>query len=286
MRGFVVGAGEAREGTRRAVRSGTSRLGRGGGAALLALAALAAGPPLSASLAGQDVTPPGMVGPRMASRAELAGAIDSLRIVAASVSDAQLRTEVESQMAGLRTRLETGDVSAGDVVELTVAGEQRWTGEFTVTPRRSIELPGIEPVSLDGALYAEVEPRIAEHLGQYLREPRVDAEVLKRVAVLGAVGSPGFYDVRGSLLISDIVMEAGGPGARAKLDKVRLRRDGKPIGEELPRVAFRNLSLDELGVTSGDEVFVPAGSGVSAWRVGLTALGAVTSITFLVIRIF
>lgn len=223
-------------------------------------------------------------GPRMASRAQLQATLDSLETAAAPTDSRERRRSVSDRIASIRHRLEQGDVFPGDVVVLEVRDQPQWTDSFTVTPARNLELPDLnDPISLEGVLYAEVEETLARELARYLKEPRVRADVLKRVAILGQVGSPGFYHLKGSALVSDAVMTAGGPAGKAKLKKVRIRRGGERIAEGFPEVAFQNLSLDQLGVRSGDELFVPGGGG-SPWRVALGVLGGITSIAFLVTR--
>lgn len=223
-------------------------------------------------------------GPRMASRTQLQAMVDSLEIVAASTESRERQRRVTDQIQTIRYRLEQGDVFPGDVVVLEVRDQQQWTDSFTVTPQRTLELPNLnEPVPIAGALYSEVEERIARELGRYLQEPIVSADVMKRVAVLGAVGKPGFYHIEGSALVSEAVMTAGGPAGNAKLRKVRIRRDDERIAEGFPRIAFQNLSLDQLGVRSGDELFVPRGGG-SPWRITLGVLSGISSLIFLVTR--
>lgn len=252
--------------------SGPSRVRVGLTASLLALGALVGA---AAALSAQ------MYGPRMATRAELEAAVDSLEHLQATASVRELNQEI----VAIRDRLEHGDIRPGDVVTLSVSGEEKWTGEFTVTPRQTLELEDIDPIPLTGVLYAEAEETVARALSRYLREPRVRLDVLKRIAVLGQVGSPGFYNVKGSALVSDVIMMAGGPGGNAKVEKLQIRRDGDRIPESEARVAFQSRSLDQLGVVSGDELFVPGGTGVSAWRIFVGALGVAGSITLLITRL-
>lgn len=237
------------------------------------------------ALLGAQEAPVADHGPRMASRAQLEALLDSLQATGATAaSEHDLRARSD-RMAAIRHRLENGDVHPGDVVALAVVGQDQWTDSFTVTPQRNLELPNLnEPVSLEGVLYSEVEETIARELARYLREPRVRADVLKRVAVLGGVGRPGFYHVQGSFLVSDVLMTAGGPAGSAKVKKLRIRRDGERLAEDVPQVAFQNLSLDELGVRSGDEIFVPQGGFSNKLRLSLGVLGAATSIFFLATR--
>jgi protein involved in polysaccharide export with SLBB domain len=220
----------------------------------------------------------------MASRSELNALLDSLQNVAINVRDGDERRDLQNRISGLAYRLQQGDIWPGDVIDLSVNAEPKWVGEFSVTPSRHLELDDIDPQPLDGVLYSEVEETITLHLARYLREPRVRVDVLKRIGVLGDVGSPGFYNVSGSNLVSDVIMLAGGPGGSANIDKAQFRRLGERVAEGRPRVAWQSLSLDQLGVISGDELYIPSqGPPWTAVIMGL--LGVAVSLTFIFVRI-
>lgn len=226
-----------------------------------------------------------MVGPRMASRAELNTLLDSLQNVAISERDEDARRDFQNRISALAYRLQQGDIWPGDIIDLSVSNEAKWVGQFTVTPGRQLELEDIDALSLDGVLYSEAEESITLQLARYLREPRVRVEVLKRVGVLGSVGSPGFYDVPGSSLVSDVIMLAGGPDPAADVNRVEFRRLGTRIAEGRPNVVWQTLSLDELGVNSGDEMWVPARrTPPFQWLLG--AIGVTLTLLFLYTRIF
>ncbi len=218
----------------------------------------------------------GQSGPRLATRAELQTLLEAKQQEAIATEDRRLREELRVEIEALSIRLREGDIWAGDVISLAVAGEAAWTGNFTVTPSRTLQLPQLAPIAVNNLLYSELEGHLARELGQYLREPRVHAEALKRVAVLGAVGSPGFLTTSGSTIVADLIMQAGGPVSTAKVDDAEFRRLGKRVGFRAGPVAFQSHSLDDLGIRSGDELHIPArGPGTNFWMV----MGAVVSLT-------
>ena len=232
---------------------------------------------LAAPLVGQGQ------GPRQANRAELTAMLDSLEHALPQIDDDN-RILAEMSVVALQRRLDEGDVWPGDVVTLRVAGEDRWTADFTVTPTRSIELESIEAVSLANVLHSELEESITLQLAKYLRDPLVQVEVLKRIGILGAVGNPGFFTVTGSILVSEAVMLAGGPGDNSNVDRIEFRRLGQPLPVGT-RVVWESMSLDDLGVRSGDEMFVPTNPR-SLGAFLLAALGLVATITLIAIRIW
>lgn len=217
-----------------------------------------------------------MVGPREATRTQLEARLDSLRSQLQSVRERDERERLQADIEALEHRLENGDLYPRDLIVLAVQGQEEWSDTFPVNPQREIELPRLDPIPMDGVLYAEVEPRLEEVLGQYLREPRIRAQALKRVAVLGEVGSPGFYNVPGSMLVSEAIMRAGGPTREADVEKTELRSFGQRLAEDRGRnLPAQGISLDHLGVTSGDEIYVPERRRFNvrniAWGLGATA---------------
>lgn len=223
-------------------------------------------------------------GPRMATRPELTALLDSLQNAYSMIRDNEQRGTVMTSIATIGRRLREGDVHPGDVVSLRVTNETRWTTDFTVTPTRTIELESIDPIDLSSVLHVEVEETIARHLARYLREPRIQVDVLKRIGVTGFVQNPGFYTITGTSLVSDAIMLAGGPGAGGNVSKIQFRRLGTrlDIGEQ---VVWQSMSLDDLGVQSGDEMYVPQ-AGSSFGRALLVGLGILATVTFIAIRLF
>lgn len=196
-------------------------------------------------------------GPRTDSRDDLEARRDSLAEVLVMLDGNDERAdEVERRIATIEQRLRIGDFRAGDMVSLEVRGREEYTGNFPVQPDQTLELPGVDPVPLGGVLYSEAPGVIRGALATVLRNPVVELTFQMRLAVTGQVGQPGFYDVRGTLLLSDVLTLAGGPTQNAGVENIEVRRDGQTImsGEELVTAGF---TLDDLGLRSGDVVRVP-----------------------------
>lgn len=223
-------------------------------------------PVLAAALtAGSAAAQPGGDAPRREpARAELQALLERAALAARDPSlgeEARLRAGNEAEL--IRARLRDGDLQPGDQVALQVDGEQALTATFTVTPRRQLELPGMEPVSVQGVLRTELEAHLRAHVGRYLRQPVVHARAMMRVAVLGQVRSPGFYAVPAESMVSDAIMAAGGPLATGRLAAAHISRGGERIwwGRGLQEALQYGLSLDQMSLRSGDEIFIPQDPG-------------------------
>ncbi len=195
------------------------------------------------------------------------------------------RDSVQQQITRMDRRLEQGDFRTGDAVEIRVPRSDTLSGVFQVEPGPRLRVPTIGEIDLDGVLYAEADSVIGEHLRRYVRAERMEVRPLKRVAVLGAVGDPGYYDVPPSITVSDLLMRAGGPTQSSELEKLELRRDGRTLASA-DKGLRESATLAELGVERGDQVRVPQQSGGTSFGTIMSVVGAVSTLTFAATRIF
>jgi protein involved in polysaccharide export with SLBB domain len=225
-------------------------------------------------------------GPTQDTRQELETKRDSLTSLLQQMDVGDDRApDIERRIADVEQRLRFGDFRPGDVVGLIVRGQEDWTGSFPVQPDQTIVLPALQPIPLAGVLHSEAEEVIRGALATVLRNPLVELATQMRISVTGQVGQPGFYDVSGTLLLSDVIMLAGGPTQRSKLESVEIRRLAQTImsGAEL---TSRGATLDELGVQSGDVVYIPEDKGgLHTLRTFSVVVGSIASIFFLINRI-
>lgn len=184
-------------------------------------------------------------------------------------SDLRERAEREAEL--VRERLEQGDFQVGDRIVLYVRGEPEMSDTLTVEPQQVVMLHEIGAISLQGVLRAELEEHMRTELARYVRDPQVTAESLIRVAILGAVGRPGFFVLPASMLLEDALMAAGGPSGNANLEKINVLRGDEVVwdGEELQQAMIDGRTLDQLNLRAGDQVDVPeerSGSFFSNFR--------------------
>jgi len=205
--------------------------------------------PLAAQYAGR----------RDATRMELEVRRDSLAARMVDMTGDEL-LEIERELAAVEQRLRVGDYRPGDVVGLRVRGQPQWTGNFTVQPDQTLLLPGVPPIDLAGALNAEGTAIIRDGLAIVLRNPQVEIESRMRVGVVGEVKEPGYYDVSGSMQVSDVLMLAGGPTNAAANEKMKVRRLGETYLEG-PELTAPGLTLDDLGILPGDSFEIPNREG-------------------------
>ena len=205
---------------------------------------------------------------------------------------ASLRDRTRRQAELIRRRLIEGDFQVGDRIVLEVENQPVLSDTFTVDPGRTLTLPTIGDVPLAGVLRSELKQRVSEYLGTFLRQPIVRASALIRIAVLGGVVQPGFYAVAGDALLTEAVMMAGGPTARANINEIQIERDMNRIweGRLLQTAITEGRTLDELNLRAGDRVFIPhPGQGFAGGESYLRSLSILIALPLTIvalIRIF
>jgi hypothetical protein len=158
----------------------------------------------------------------------------------------------------LRTRLQRGDFQEGDRIVVMLLGSTTFNDTILVRVGKMLPLPRMGEVPLEGVLRSELNDRISSHLARFLRDTSVRATPLVRLAVLGQVQRPGFYYTSADVLVSDMLMKAGGPGGDADLNNVVIRRAGDTIwnAKDTRTAMTDGLSLERLHLRAGDELYV------------------------------
>jgi protein involved in polysaccharide export with SLBB domain len=133
---------------------------------------------------------------------------------------------------------------------------------------------------LTGVLRSELTDKLTHHLAQYLRDSSVRAIPLIRLAVLGQVRSPNYYYTSADVLLSDMVIKAGGPAPTADVNNMVIRRGGEVIwnAQDTRTALADGLSLDRLHLRAGDELYVDDVKGGINWQQILSIAGPIISI--------
>jgi hypothetical protein len=183
----------------------------------------------------------------------------------------------------LRQRLRNGDFQESDRVVVVIQDTPTPNDTFTVRAGKVLQFPRFGDVSLEGVLRSELNERISQHLAQFLKEPSVRATPLVRIGVLGKIGRPGYYNAGADVILSDVLMMAGGPLADADLKKIVIRRGDTIIWNATDtRTALADgLTLDRLHLRAGDEIDIEPRRQIS-W---LSILPVVSSAVALIITL-
>ncbi|MEP1441514.1 MAG: SLBB domain-containing protein [Hyphomicrobiales bacterium] len=153
-------------------------------------------------------------------------------------------------------------INAGDVLSLTLPGEDSLTADFEVNRDGSITLPEIGSVKVSNLTLVEANEVIQKQLSEVYRNlDRLSIEIKERkliVNVLGFVKNPGQVSLPADSNVQTAISKAGGLSVGAQLDRMQVRR-----GEEVFTFNYKNyLNSGNLRILPPlkplDTIFVPA----------------------------
>lgn len=122
-------------------------------------------------------------------------------------------------------------LGAGDVLEVTVFGNDDLSRTTTVQTTGSISLPLLGEVPVAGLTVSEAKQKLTSLLARdFLVNPQVDVKVKdyqsQFVTVLGEVNSPGRKGLRGRTRLIDVLVDSGGFTPRASGEVSITRGEG------------------------------------------------------------
>ncbi|CAN5539444.1 hypothetical protein BH09GEM1_BH09GEM1_01610 [soil metagenome] len=180
----------------------------------------------------------------------------------AANAEAQHRT---GEALLLRSRLQRGDFQDGDRIVVKLTGSAALVPNLipndTIILRANkvLQLPQMADLSLDGVLRSELTAKVSSHLARYVHDSSVQVTPLIRLAVLGQVRLPNFYYTTVDVLLSDMLMKAGGPAGNSDwLGNVVIRRGTETIwnASDTRTAMTDGISLERLSLRTGDEIYV------------------------------
>jgi protein involved in polysaccharide export with SLBB domain len=201
-------------------------------------------------------------------------------------SDA-VRTIAQDEAELIKVRLTDGDFQVGDQVVLTVAGQPKLTATFPVSTGRVILLPDIGEVSLAGLLRSELQEGLKTRLAKYIRNPEVYAKSQIRLGIFGEIGNPGYHTIPAEMVITEVLMTAGGPTRTAKQKDMKIRRGNHVIweGDALQRAMIEGRTVDQMNLRAGDEIEMP-GASQRSWGAVLRSVAYLVPLGFAISRLF
>ena len=225
----------------------------------------------------------GSSNPTFASRSALEATAATAESASRAATTEPLRESKRALAWTLRERLRRGDFHPGDRIALIVEGHSALNDTLTVRDGRTLLLPDLPAIELEGVLRAELHEHLTREIGKYIRDPKIRAVPLMRLAILGKVGRPGFYALPADALLSDAIMVAGGPGSDADLSKSEVRRGTERLlrDRDVSTAFAGGMTLDQLDIRAGDEIIVGEKKKMNL----LAALGVVSSLAALLLAV-
>jgi polysaccharide biosynthesis/export protein len=171
---------------------------------------------------------------------------------------------------GLAAQTPATAFQVGDRILLHVEGDSVLSDTFTVVAGPALRLPNIGEITLKDVRRTDLEAHLTRELGNYIKDPVVQARALVRVSVVGEVNRPGYYAVPIDLVLADALMLAGGATKDARVDRLRIERGSSSVwsGNNLQTAIARGATLEDLAIRGGDRITVPGQRDPeSKWRI-------------------
>lgn len=160
-------------------------------------------------------------------------------------------------------------IEAGDVLNINVFPAEEFSKEVTVQPDGNIEIPLLGAIRVQGLKAGDLQKMLTARFAKYVSNPSISINVRKfassRVAVIGQIHSPGYYEYREGMRLLDLVAQAGGTLDYARRGSVRIFRrlkneDGE-VSEQVIKADLEevfNGGMDKnIVLASGDIVYIP-----------------------------
>ena len=158
----------------------------------------------------------------------------------------------------------TGDykIGNGDVLHVSVWGQDQFDRTVTVRPDGKISLPLVEDITIAGLTVAESQDLLRDKLLPFVKRPLVTVNVTdirsKVVYVTGEVQRPGAYVLTAPTNLMQIVARAGGVTDFAKTKKVYVfHATGDRVPVNLKDLMRGRGSEQDVALAPGDTVLIP-----------------------------
>jgi protein involved in polysaccharide export with SLBB domain len=170
----------------------------------------------------------------------------------------------------------SGDFAPGDGVRISVWRDPSLSGrdggqdlrlndDFLIDRKGYIQLPVVGEIRAVGHTRKSLKRAIEDSLRIRAWAMQVACSPLIRVTLMGAVNRPGSYLIEPKDSLWELVNKAGGPANNADVRKIYVQRGGSKVIANLLEGFEQAHSLEQIGVRSGDQVYVPSISSFN-WR--------------------
>lgn len=181
----------------------------------------------------------------------------------------------------LTTSLNFGQsLKPGDAIKLSFFNiEDSIKGNYYVEESGRIQFPYIGRVQIVDRDFAEVRSEIIEKYSKLYRNPEINVQSLIRISILGEVGNPGVYYLTGYETISDLLALAGGESSDSKIENTFILRNNTQMKVDLESFLMGENNIQDIGLESGDKVYVPRTWWVGARDASIVVSGVAVLVT-------
>lgn len=149
-------------------------------------------------------------------------------------------------------------LNPGDGVRISFFNiSDKISGDYFIQQDRNIQLPYVGLISTENKLYVDIKADIISRYDSLYRNPELTVQPLFKINILGEVKEPGYYYITDVEKLTGIFALAGGITSDANLDDVYIIRGDKEINLDAQRLIESGSTMGDIGLKSGDRIFVP-----------------------------
>lgn len=156
-------------------------------------------------------------------------------------------------------------ISAGDTLSITVFPVEEYSKEVTVAPDGRIEMALIGSVLVKGLSNDEIQDILQKKYARYIANPKIAVNVKhfsgRRVAVIGDVRSPGYFEYRDGMKMLEVIALSNGFNDTASISKIWVLRQDANGRNKSVRINYKKVLRGDPNrdpfLEPGDTVYVP-----------------------------
>jgi len=173
-----------------------------------------------------------------------------------------LRERVRGMVDDIRQR--RGDYRLGpeDKLRLIVWNRPDLSKDTRIRPDGKLFVMHVGTVDAAGLTVGELQKLLTERLGEVLRNPQVDVEILEYASkvyyVMGQVNKPGMYAVTATTNVLEGVAVSGGPTDKANLGGAYLIRHGNVVPIDFYALFQQGDVSQNVFLADGDIIYLPS----------------------------
>ncbi len=137
---------------------------------------------------------------------------------------------------------------------------------FPIDNNGMIDFPMIGKVRVTDMSVSELENFLKTQFRSYLKFPTLRVKPMIRISVLGGVPRPGLFYVHNDQSLWEVMNYVGGTVSEDGLKEMQLERDNDIVYEDLIPFFEKGVSLKNMGIKSGDQIWVPSPDRPSIWQ--------------------
>lgn len=161
----------------------------------------------------------------------------------------------------------------GDGIRITFFNiEDSVKGNYYVQDNGMIHLPYLGLVNTREVNFSELRSNIISDYSEIYRNPEINIQPLLRINIFGEVQNPGVYYLTGFETLTDLITIAGGETSDSNIENISIIRNESKLNVDLNLFLNGKNILSNIGIESGDKIYVPR-----RWWVGARDASIVVS---------